>query len=914
MIVTNSSPVSVRRWLIGSQPECDLVVNLPAVSGRHCVLSQDASGFTLEDLGSTNGTFVNEQRIAPHQLVRVNRQDKITLGRNAAMPWPPETPANDSGARRSGRTLVQESTRVITIGRAPTNTQVLDFPMISWEHARITEDASGRLFIEDLGSTNGTAVNTIENKIKSQQIQPTDDILLGSYRVPVSRLLTSKHMHLGFGAAAEPLDFRGDIMVIGRDPQADYHLDNPLVSWRHARVTRAADGIQVEDLGSRNGTFVNGARISGKVKLQPGQELALGHVRLVLLDAGGKLARKDYTGNFAIEANQVIVQIADGRRLLNPVSFSVYPQELVALMGPAGAGKTTLLKALNGYTPLGPSNGRVLFNNADLNTFYDSFRLIMGYVPQDDIMHAQLTVREALYFTARLRTDMKDAEIQARIEKVLRELDILDIVDREIGSPEKKVLSGGQRKRVNVAMELLSDPDVLFLDEPTSGLSSYDAEQVIKLLRRLADSGKTIITTIHQPSLDIYKQFDNLLMMARDKGNKPGELAYYGPAYPQSIEFLHPQGTKEARAAGRDPGPELLLSGLATNTSTHWAEKYDKSQYKKQYVTDRAGQAPPGAQAKGPAKATRLFNLVQLIPLIHRNIVLKTRDKVQTALMLIQAPFFAFLLSIAFHGNDAAAFTNAVDWTRFSGRIGSTYFLMVVAVIWFGCNNAARDIVGEWAVYTRERMVNLKIPSYVFSKLCVLGVMCLIQCTVLLAIVYPATGLKGPLLQILGVLFLASMVGSTLGLLISAFAKSTEAAIMLLPIVLLPMIVLGGGIKPIHEMNTVVQAASTIIPSRWAFEASFGLEAAERPETYTRRDCEAALDSQRNACNQQLSRVPGARQLPPATFAKSNEDVAETAFPKDKRYSLGDSVSALGGMFLVLLSGVFISLRRRDIR
>jgi ABC-type multidrug transport system ATPase subunit len=286
---------------------------------------------------------------------------------------------------------------------------------------------------------------------------------------------------------------------------------------------------------------VDGKRISGRVLLQTGSSVGLGSFRFNLLDDAGNFSKKDYTGNVTIEAAGIVVEIKKGsnrRRLLDPVSLTVYPSELVALMGPAGAGKTTLLKTLNGYTP--PDEGSILFNGEDLYANQEQFRLQIGYVPQDEIMHPQLTVKEALYYTAKLRTDLRDSEIETRVMQVLKDLNIDDIGDREIGSPERKVISGGQRKRVNIAMELLSDPSVLFLDEPTSGLSSHDAYHVMQLLRRLADSGKTIITTIHQPSIDIFKQFDSLIMVSRDKGDKAGMLVYFGPAYPESIQFFNP--------------------------------------------------------------------------------------------------------------------------------------------------------------------------------------------------------------------------------------------------------------------------------------------------------------------------------------------------------------------------------------
>jgi ABC-type multidrug transport system ATPase subunit len=188
-------------------------------------------------------------------------------------------------------------------------------------------------------------------------------------------------------------------------------------------------------------------------------------VRWSLLLESGELARRDYYGNVTIEANNFVVHAPNGKRLLDSVSLTVFPSELVALMGPAGAGKTTLLKAPNGYTP--PSQGTVLFNGANLYRYYDRSRQPMGYVPQDDVVHPQLTVREVLYFSAKLRTELSEEEIAKRTKKVLDDLDIPDKVDTVIGSPENKTLSGGQRKRVNIALELIVDTPVLFLDEPT---------------------------------------------------------------------------------------------------------------------------------------------------------------------------------------------------------------------------------------------------------------------------------------------------------------------------------------------------------------------------------------------------------------------------------------------------------------
>lgn len=801
-------------------------------------------------------------------------------------------------------------TRLVTVGRAPQNDIVIDTPGVSGQHARLHVLPDGKIFVEDLQSTNGVFLNSPHNRISNAQISMDDLLYLGPISMPVRQLLAT-------GSRAEPSAgstyvLANQALIVGRDPQADIPVDHPSVSWHHARVEKGPNGGFITDLGSRNGTYVAGQAVRGRVAVATGQDILIGGLRF-RFNPDGTFTKFDPRGNYTLEAVDVSVVLPNGRRLLNPLSFTVFPQELVALMGPAGAGKTTLLKALNGYTPLPSDQGRVLINGLDLNEDYAAIRAVLGYVPQDDIMHAQLTVAEALRYTARLRTDLRPAEIETRIQTVLTDLGIQDIMDRQIGSPERKVLSGGQRKRVNIAMELMSDPEIIFLDEPTSGLSSHDAEQVVKLLRRLADSGKTIIATIHQPSLDIYKLFDNLLMVARDKGDNPGVLAYYGRAFPDSIEFLHPEAVQQARQENREFSPEWLLSGLATRNSQHWHQQYTQHPAYRQYVVNRKGQSANRSSASA-AKPKRGTDFTQWIPLLQRNILLKFRDRMQTILMLLQAPLLAVLVALSFRPEDTTQFQSLQDWTSFSSRLGSVHFLLVIAVIWFGCNNAARDIVGEWTVFHRERMVSVKLPSYLFSKMAALTLLCALQCAILLAIVYPACGLSAPLLPLIGTLLLSSLVGASIGLLISAVSETTEAAIMLLPIVLLPMIILGGGIKPIHEMKPMDQV-SRIIPSRWAFETNFVAEASARKEVFTPSDCNEALNKQRDACHTILARIPSTPRLPTIAPKASTDDAAEGAFPKDnKRTPRSRALSILGGMAATLLALVLAVLRNRDVR
>jgi ABC-type multidrug transport system ATPase subunit/pSer/pThr/pTyr-binding forkhead associated (FHA) protein len=812
--------------------------------------------------------------------------------------------------------LSTSSTRTIRIGRSPDSDVVIDLPMISWEHARITQE-NGEFFLEDLQSRNGTSLNRIGNRISRSRILPQDEVYLGSLKIPAARLLSTSGTSIG-AATAEPVDLQEQSVTLGRDPECGELLDDPLVSWRHARITRAGDAVFIEDLSSRNGTFVDGIRISGKTELRIGQEVGIGGFQFKLVESG-KLERREYHGNVAISAVGVCVAV-NGKRLLDPISLTVYPSEMVALMGPAGAGKTTFLKALNGYTP--PEAGNVLFNGTDLYQSYDLFRQQMGYVPQDDIVHSQLTVREALYFSTKLRTDLNDREIEARIDKILDDLGILDKKNTLIGSPEKKVLSGGQRKRVNIAMELITDTPVLFLDEPTSGLSSYDAEGVVDLLKRLANEGKTIITTIHQPSIDVYRKFDNLIMISRDRGGC-GSLAYYGPAFPDSIEFLHPPAQQQADKSTLNP--EMLLTGLSKQPTSDWVKRFAQSRYQKLFVEDRAGKVK-GEGTQKEVSATRSLGFVQWWTLLRRNIVLRTRDRAQLIITLLQAPLFAILIALVFGAvKEPAAISHVLnvppaaaaaslaksqqDFGELSGNLAGIEFLLVVAAIWFGCNNAARDVVGEWSIYQRERMVNLKLPSYVFSKFSVLVGLCIFQCLTLLTVVYVACDLRGSFVREAITLIVSSLVGAALGLAISARSSTTETAIALLPVVLLPVITLGGGIRSIYKMPGPARVMSYVAPSRWAFERTMLDEARGHvcgylPGPSKWDSCASGgkgVDAATLQVPEAIQTINGIRQPAPLTSGTS------------LRYSFAQSLSVLGGMLALLLASVLGFLKMRDI-
>src|SRR5260370_24758577 len=296
-----------------------------------------------------------------------------------------------------------------------------------------------------------------------------------------------------------------------------------------------------------------------------------------------------------------------------------------------------------------------------------------------------------------------------------------------------------------------------------------------------------------------------------------------------------PASTKQELSA------EMLLDGLAKKPTAEWVQRYGQTKYKKEFVESRTGQLPSRAAQKPQQTAVRKPGIGQWLTLMYRNALLRKRDKGQMIFTAAQSILFPLLLCIMYHNLSYQAFLekyhgdagNAI--AKFRGALDACHFLLVVAAVWFGVNNAARDIVGEWAIYVRERMVSLKLPSYVFSKLGMLAVICGAQCTVLLGIVYPIAALRSGFGATLLSLFLVSIAGAALGLLISSFAETTEAAIAVLPIPLLFMILLSGGMKILQADGE--KAMSLVFPSRWAFEANYVREA--------RAPLEAALDDLR---------------------------------------------------------------------
>lgn len=741
----------------------------------------------------------------------------------------------------------------LTIGRDPENDIILNFPQVSSKHALLIKEKNGWV-LEDMQSTNHTYINDRSIPVFRQQITSEDTIFFGSYKVSASRLLSfSQNTALGRSDPKKISIPEGEI-IFGRDPDCSVPLNFPQISWHHAQLTRDPNSSVLKDLGSTNGTYVNGKRIK-QCKVTQDDTIAFGSFEFKLTE-DHRIVKRNFQGDIRIDADNITVQVWDkkeskSKTLLDNISLSIYPSEFVGLMGPSGAGKTTLMLALNGY--LKPTKGDSRINDHSLFRNYDSFRSYIGYIPQDDIIHPELTVFEALNYTARLRlpSDTSKKEISALIDKVLSQLGLvdfdqgIDVKNVLIGSSESKGISGGQRKRVNLAMELLTEPSLLFLDEPTSGLSSEDTLVVMNLLRHLANNGKTIILTIHQPSLEAYKKLDNVIILSK------GKLAYYGPAHPDAINFFNPDGSlknnpsessnlneEESVCPSCKHGwsdltlnPDNALRGLAKGEEKKidWESRYKKdSPHYKAYIQDRRKNTSDSVPRNDSNNASYPFNFRQWVILTQRFLTIKRKDFLNTTILFLQAPIIALIVALVF-------FEQKGD---LSATPAIPLFFLVISAVWFGASNAAREIVAEKAIYLRERMVNLKIPSYVFSKYTVLGVLCFFQCLVFVAIIHPILDLNGDFIKILGSAFLASLSGLSIGLFISSISKTQQAAISLIPIVLLPMVILGGGIVKINKMDKATYLLANFTPTRWAYEQVIYLENKGMQERHRAGDSE----------------------------------------------------------------------------
>ena len=737
---------------IGREPSCDITFNASdiMVSRKHAAVRFQDGGYVVEDNNSFNGTLVNEQRISAPTPLFDNDEIRLGIGGPVLRLVSPSRIA-PRGASLAGQ-------RSVLLGQIP---------------SLVGADATA------FSKTMVAKLDTGQLNLPGKDTEP--------------QLL----MSVAFGDKKE--------LTIGRDDRNDIKLDGLQISNRHARLLRSGDSVVIDDLNSTNGVYLNGTRVS-RTSIQPGDAVSIGSF-VIQVDQGGNIGVFDTRAKTRIDAvgltKEVKSRLGSGRiRLLDGISLSIKPNEFVGFLGPSGAGKTTLMDAMNGMRPA--QSGNVLINNLDLYRHLDSLKQAIGYVPQDDIIHRELTVYRTLYYVAKLRLsrDVSRAEINRSIEEVL---DVTGLTERR-NLPISQ-LSGGQRKRVSIAVELITKPSVIFLDEPTSGLDPATEERIMKLFRQIAESGRTVILTTH--AMENVKLFDKIVVMMR------GKLVFYGTP-DDALKYLNAKSFKGLFDKLEKPVEELVREhgeanrhSITDKVAEDWKQKFLNTPQYKQNVYEPLKQlgemAPAGRQKKrrlGIVGAVR-----QWLTLSRRYFEVLFKDKLNLFILFAQAPAIA-LMTFLVMGNDSPR-----DFV---------YFVISLVAIWFGTSVSAREIIRERPVYRRERMVNLGILPYVGSKLFVIGIIVGVQCLMLfvplklfdLIGLMSMPGEKGGLPQFSAMLLTAA-VGVSLGLLISALVRTSQMATSLVPLVLIPQILFSG---LVGVPTGIYKVASLAVPAAWSFD------------------------------------------------------------------------------------------------
>ncbi|MGE7384039.1 FHA domain-containing protein [Streptomyces sp. NPDC004126] len=702
--------------------------------------------------------------------------------------------------------------RSYRVGRDPLCEICLDDDRVSWHHAVLRPEGD-HWTLEDEDSTNGTWADG--HRVHEWAVGPGSELRFGSAQDGPRALLSSRTPPRAAASrpsrVADPAmtgTFRSPTSIrplpartsvrIGRDPGNDLVIDDLVVSRNHAELRALADGrYEIADLGSHNGTYLNGTPVD-LAPVTDGDIVGIGHSAFCLV--GDQLQEYTDTGEVSLDVQDLAVAVDHGRKtLLDHVSFPVATRCLLAVVGPSGAGKSTLLGALTGLRPA--DHGTVLYDGRDLYRDYAELRSRIGLVPQDDILHAQLTVRRALAYAAELRfpQDTGKAERLARVDEVIGELGLEQRADQPIHS-----LSGGQRKRVSVALELLTKPSLLFLDEPTSGLDPGMDRSVMHMLRGLADDGRTVIVVTHSVlSLDVC---DRLLVLAPG-----GRVAWYGPPG-ETLGFF-----------GFDQWPEAF-EAFENQRDRDWAGQYQASPQHRRYVAgpgrrprtpDAAPPGPAGFAGPPPQAQSRRS---QLSTLIRRYATALGADRTFLVIM-VALPFVMGAMTRALAGSALTQET----------AINALLILCVGGVL-TGAANAVRELVKERVIYQRERAVGLSRGAYLLSKVAVLGAITVAQAVVLTLVGLFGVRLGPPgstgvflprLAEITLAVALLSFTAMMLGLLVSALVRKEEVTMPLLVLLAIVQVVFCGALLQLDGVPVIGQLA-WLVPSRWALGAMAG--------------------------------------------------------------------------------------------
>ncbi|MGH3551614.1 MAG: FHA domain-containing protein [Mycobacterium sp.] len=798
--------------VVGRDLRADIRITHPLISRAHLLLRFEQGRWLAIDNGSLNGTYVNGRRVPvvdihDGQIVNIGNPDgpqlAFEIGRHAGMAGrPPQTAsmriAQPSAAPRPSQPQpARQASGPRPAGSAPSRPHIGAPPHIAPGPPQPHYPGSG-------GQRSGAYPPSSPHQAPPQHWQPPAPMPASSSpQQPLTRAappvskppevgsLATKMFQAILPGVAAPEKPPGSA-TIGRANDNDIVIQDVLASRHHAFLVQSPLGTEIRDARSVNGTFVNGVRV-GSAVLSEGDVVTIGNIDLAFTD--GNLVRRTEaaTRTGGLEVNGVHFKI-DGKELLDSISLTARPGTLTAIIGGSGAGKTTLSRLIAGYTR--PSAGSVTFEGHDIHAEYATMRSRIGMVPQDDVVHRQLTVNQALGYAAELRLppDTSKQERAQVVAQVLEELDLTKHADTRVDK-----LSGGQRKRASVALELLTQPSLLLLDEPTSGLDPALDRQVMLMLRQLADAGRVVLVVTHSVSyLDVC---DQILLVAPG-----GKTAFNGP-------------------------PDQVGATLGT---TNWADIFanvgaDPDQANRRFLERRGpGQRSAAALAAeqpgdlGAPVHTDLWR--QLSTIARRQVRLVVSDRGYSVFLAV-LPFLIGALSLTVKGPKPGL--GPAD--PLGAAPTEPQYIMVllnIGAVFMGTALTIRDLIGERPIFRREQAVGLSTTAYLLAKVAVFFVFATVQAAIATAIVRFGKGAPtadppffgNSTFSLFATVAGTCVASAILGLLLSAVAQSNEQIMPLLVVSIMSQLVLAGGMIPVTGRAGLDQM-SWLLPARWGYAA-----------------------------------------------------------------------------------------------
>ncbi|MDI3314751.1 MAG: ATP-binding cassette domain-containing protein [Mycobacterium sp.] len=786
--------------VIGRDLRADVRITHPLVSRAHLLLRFDQGRWLAIDNGSLNGTFVNGHRVP---VVDIHDGQSINIGN-------PDGPRLTFEIGRhqgmAGRPPLTSTMRIVQPPSAPS--QPVRPTSGSWAPAprpRPTAPPSAapappRPMYPTGGGQRGPygapqpapgtwRPHSAAPPAPPASYQPRTQMAPAAAKPPeVANLATKMIQALRPGAAA-PQKPAGSA-TIGRATDNDIVIQDVLASRHHAFLVPTPLGTEIRDARSVNGTFVNGVRV-GSAILNEGDVVTIGNVDLVFTD--GTLVRRTEAAarTGGLEVNSVCFSV-DGKQLLDHISLTCRPGTLTAIIGGSGAGKTTLSRLIAGYTR--PSSGTVTFEGHDVHREYASLRSRIGMVPQDDVVHRQLTVNQALGYAAELRLppDTSKADRAQAVAQVLEELELTKHADTRVDK-----LSGGQRKRASVALELLTGPSLLILDEPTTGLDPALDRQVMLMLRQLADAGRVVLVVTHSVSyLDVC---DQLLLIAPG-----GKTAFFGP-------------------------PDQIESAMGTR---NWADIFakvgaDPDEANRRFLEREGRRREPVQTTAAPrdlGEPVRTDVLRQFSTIARRQIRLVVSDRGYTVFLAL-LPFLIGVLSATVRGKTGLGIANPISDNP--DQPGQILVMLNVGAVFMGNALTIRDLIGERPIFQREQAVGLSTAAYLAAKLVVFSVFAIIQAAIATTITLAYWGppptdavmLGSVRLELFVTVAATAVASAILGMALSAIARTQDQIMPLLVVSIMSQLVFSGGMIWVTD-RTVLDQLSWLTPARWGYAAS----------------------------------------------------------------------------------------------